>query len=108
VLTESELATATLTFHLSDYDELDRYKHDSQRIWETYDPADRQMVTSQHGLQRRWFIRRGAQPSWHQQIENARQRLTEAEESAESAARAVTWAREALARIETQALEATS
>lgn len=91
-LTSDELATAEVLFLLEDFDELDRHAHGTKDKWETYHPDDRRLITSQHGLQRRYFIRKGADPSLTTQIDNARRRLDEAHEELASAARRVEWA----------------
>jgi hypothetical protein len=99
-LTAAELATAEVLFRLSDYDELDRYKRGSADVWKTYHQNDRQRVTSQHGLQARWFVRKGAQSDHATRVENAREALREAEHEASSAERRVAWRREELAQLE--------
>lgn len=98
-VTAEEAATAELMFNLADYDELDRYSHQSPDTWAKYAPADRKLITQQHGCQKRWFIRNGAKPDWATQIDNARAEVAKRESAAESALRAVEWAREDLARV---------
>jgi hypothetical protein len=101
VLTDEEIATAELVFSLGDFDELDRWRsHESRAKWEQYSPADRETVTSQHGLQVRWFVRKGAQPDLATQIENARQAVADAYEKLRNAERDVDYARRKLARLE--------
>lgn len=100
MLTDAEADTAELMFNLADYDELYRYSsYASRSQWETYAPADRQIITHQHGLQRRWFIRKGARPDWATQIDNARQKVADREAEADRARRAVEWANEDLTRV---------
>jgi hypothetical protein len=99
VLQGNELATIRPLFHLDDYDEL-AWSHGVRDKWLTYAPEDRQRITSQHGLQSRYFIKKGARPSLVTQIENARKRLEEAEQDARSAANAVTWRQQELADLE--------
>lgn len=90
LLTADELATAELLFNLADFDELDgNSRHMNEAKWNTYATDDRQLVTSQHGLQKRWFIRKGAEPSWQQQIANAREELDKALRDADQAVRNV-------------------
>ena len=84
-LTDDELATAELRFNLADYDELNRYDRGARQEWEKYAPADRERVTSQHGLQSRWFVRKGAAEDHATIVQNARDRLAEAESALESA-----------------------
>lgn len=99
VLTHDEIATAELEFRISDYDELDQSHRSMSGVWKKYAPADRQTITSQHGLQHRYFIRKGAAEDWPTQIDNARQELEEREREADSAQRRVEWAREDLAKV---------
>lgn len=103
VLTESETASAALMFNLADYDELDRYLHSSPVTWEKYAPADRQLITMQHGLQRRWFTRKGAAPDWRTQIDNAHKAFRKRTDALDSARRQVEWARQDLADVVTKA-----
>jgi hypothetical protein len=102
ILTEAEIATAELLFNLDDYDELGRYSRESPSQWKKYAPADRQQITSQHGLQHRWFIRKGAAEDHATQVENARERLREAEAKLQSAQWSVESAQRDLAEIESQ------
>ncbi|SIE37803.1 Uncharacterised protein [Mycobacteroides abscessus subsp. abscessus] len=99
VLEDNEAATAEFMFNLADYDELERYSHESPRKWEKYAPDDRQLITSQHGLQKRWFIRKGAKPDWATQIENARQVVTDRKRNLDFAQSDLRWANEDLARV---------
>lgn len=85
VLTDTERGTAELIFNTGDYDELDRYDRGSHFIWEKYAPEDRAIITSQHGLQFRWFIRKGASEHLPTQIANARAAVAEAERELSSA-----------------------
>jgi hypothetical protein len=85
VLTDDELTTAEMVFNLADYDELDRYWHESAAKWKTYAPADRETITSQHGLQVRWFVRKGALPDLQTQIENACEAFLDAQTKLRSA-----------------------
>lgn len=98
-LTHEEATTARLLFRLSDYDELDRYSHGVASQWEKYAPADRQVITSQHGLRKRWFIRKGATENMATQIANARREVAKREGEVESAQRRLEWAREDLNRL---------
>lgn len=100
VLTDEEVATAELVFNLADYDEFDQYDRSSSARWETYKREDRETVTSQHGLQRRWFVRKGAEPDLATQIENARQVLEDAERKLESAEWRVRGAKQDLEQLE--------
>jgi hypothetical protein len=85
ILTADELATAKVLFNIRDFDVLDRYSAASRETWLAYHPADRQRITSQHGLQEELFVRCGAQPHLATQIENARERVNAAEQAVEQA-----------------------
>jgi len=98
ILRGAELEGVEVLFHFDEFDELDRWRPNVQE-WETYAPADRQRVTSQHGLQQRLFIRKGAEPDLATQIANAEEKVCEAEYNVESANRRLEWAREDLAKL---------
>ena len=87
-----ELASAEILFNLADYDELDRFAHGSKGIWETYHPDDRRVVSSQHRLQFRWFVRKGAAPDHATKIANAEQKVTDCRVAVESAQWQLEWA----------------
>lgn len=97
-LTASELARAEVLFDLDDYDEMDRWRPDEQK-WLTYAPEDRQRVTSQHGLQRRLYLRKGARPHRQTVLSNLRETVEEAEAEARSAQRNMEHAQEDLAAL---------
>lgn len=100
LLTDAELATAELKFNLGDYMQVTMStRHLNESTWSKHAREDRQLITSQHGLQRHYYLRHSAKPSWAQQIENAREELAAAEHNAESAARGVDYARSNLAYI---------
>lgn len=98
-LTDAEADTAELMFKLADYTELDPYLYSSPATWDTYAPADRQLITEQHGCRKRWFIRKGAQPDWATQIANARGVVSARELELASAERRLRWAQEDLVRV---------
>jgi hypothetical protein len=99
-LTETEVDTAELLFNLADYDEVGRSRKAPPDEWQRRAEADRQVITQQHRLQNRWFIRKGSTEDRATIIDNARQRLEDAESELESARRRVEWAREDLVRAE--------
>lgn len=92
-LTPDEQATATVRFHLHDYRQVPAWE------WEQYAPADRQTITSQHGLQVQSYVRNEASPDLPTIIQNARDRLERAKERVRSAEWAVADAERDLARI---------
>lgn len=103
VLTDEEAATGELLFNIGDYDELDRYSRNSPHTWEKYAPADRQVITEQHGLRSRWFIRKGATEDWPTQIANAEQVVEEKRGKVRSAQISLEWALVDLARVREKA-----
>jgi hypothetical protein len=58
---------------------LDDYRPISEWSWKRYAPADREIVTHQHGLQVDFYVRKGANESRAQLIENARNALAVAD-----------------------------
>lgn len=95
-LTDAEKATAVLRFDTDDFDELDRYDRGSPGLWMQHRPEDRELITSQHRLQNRWFVRKGSTPDLDTKIENARADLDKLTSDAESAARRARDARKRL------------
>jgi len=94
VLTDRELATAGRRFRLGDYREV---RHESE--WLTFAPTDRQVVTSQQGLQARYYVRAGAEPSLATQIDNARAAVERAESDVRCAESTLRWRQTELARL---------
>ena len=84
-LSPEEKATAVLLFDSSEYDELDRYCSSSRHRWEQFHPSERKKTTEQHGCHKRWFIKKGAEPDIGTRINNAKARLSEAEQELKSA-----------------------
>ena len=100
VLTEAELLTAELRFNTADYDELPLR---SGYTWESYAPSDRAVITQQHGLQRRLFVRKGATEDLPTKVENAKQALALAEDEVRSAQWRVEDRQRDLAKLEAEA-----
>lgn len=98
IVRDVEQRSVEVLFHLDDYDELDRWRSDVNK-WSTYAPQDRQRITSQHGLQQRLFIRKGAVPARATMIENARAKVAEAEAEVSSAQRRLEREQEDLAAL---------
>lgn len=94
VVTPDELATAAHQFWIDDYRELDRHGRGTPDEWLKYASGDRRRVTSQHGLQARYFVRHGAEDDLPTQLENALAALRRAEDDAESAQRRLGRAQE--------------
>lgn len=102
VLLDVEVTTAEVVFNLADYIELDQYRPGVQAEWAKYREDQRHRITSQHGLQSRYFVLNGAEPDLEQQISNAYEALTTAREALNSAARDLEWKAQAVARLEAQ------
>ena len=98
IVSGDEMESVEVLFHLEDYDEPDRWRPSKQQ-WATYAPEDRQRITSQHGLQERLFIRKGAEPDLTTQIANAEEKVREAEADVERAEWRLQWARKDLAAL---------
>lgn len=97
-LTPTEIATAKVQFNLHDYDDV----RDEWR-WERFAPEDRAVITAQRGLQRRWLVRKGASEHLPTQVENARERVREAEAKVASARSSLAWEQRQLAELEARA-----
>lgn len=98
VLTKDEADSVRPLFNLADYETVT-----TTWEWERYAPADRQVVTSQHGLTRVLYVRKGAVPDLATQLGNARDRLSAAEAQLASAQHKVEFARRDLADLEAAA-----
>lgn len=86
-----------LLFNLADYEEKPAY------VWERYAPADRQYIPKHAGYRTVHLVRKGATPDLSTQIENARERVTEAEDKLRTAQNDLDWRRRELAELEAQA-----
>lgn len=98
-LTDIEIESLVLQFNTDDYIELDENARGIRDVWLTYNLDDRRSIPSQHGLQRRYFVRKGSAPDRLTMIENAVEKVREAKREAESAQRWVDLAEQDLARI---------
>lgn len=99
-LSGMEEASLRERFDTDDFEELDRNRHGNHGQWMRFAPADRKTIPSQHGLQVRYFIRRDATPDLATQIENAKEKVAQAEGEVERAASRLQWARADLAALE--------
>jgi len=86
-------------FNLSDYET----KRNGE--WERYAPADRRYIPQHSGYQTVLLVRKGATPDLTTEIENARERVTEAEQNVSSAEWSLKMARRDLAELEQRATE---
>jgi hypothetical protein len=84
-------------FNLADYDVR------TAGEWERHHPNDRRVITHQHGLKRRYYVRKGAAEHLPTQVANARERVAEAEETLRSAQWRLESAQRDLAAIEAKA-----
>lgn len=94
VLTEAELATAEFQFNLRDYRPVTR-----NETWADFHPSNRVEVTHQHGLQRARYVRIGAEPDMSTRIENAKERVEEAERELEYSTARLKWCKEELVSL---------
>lgn len=92
VLTDAELDTASVSFNLDDF-EVTNAQHGS---YLDYAPADRAVVTSQHGLRKTLLVRKGAKPSGSAIVRKHVDRVREARQNLESAQRRLLWAEDDL------------
>jgi len=99
-IVDRDAADLTFVANLDDYELMPLDGRESNR---DYAPADRLVIHSQHGLQRTYYVRKGSTPDLSTKIENAREKVRQAEEAARSAQWKVEWAQEELARLETEA-----
>lgn len=74
-----------LLFNLADYEEKPEY------VWETFAPADRQYIPKHSGYHTVFLVRKVATPDLATQIENARERVTGAENKVRSAQHLLQW-----------------
>lgn len=94
VLRDAELATAELLFNTADYRELDRYEQ-----FEDFRPEDRQVITSQHGLRVRRFVKQGTEKDLRTMITNAEEAVEEAQRELNSATFRLQMRRDELERL---------
>lgn len=92
-----DAAGLELIANLNDYEMTPRDGRESNR---DYAPKDRLVITSQHGLQRTHYIRKGAKPDLTTRITNAKTRLERADYELASAQRTVERAQDELAQFE--------
>ena len=92
-----DAADLTLIANLDDYELTHR---DGRESNQDYALEDRLMIHSQHGLQRTYYIRKGASPDLATRIENAVRHLEEAQSNERSAKYKVERAQNTLAELE--------
>ncbi len=102
-LTDSERGSRRFKFDTDDFEEVARYSRGVPSEWAERHPDDRETIPSQHGLQQRWFIRKGSQPDYATRLANAEAALEEAESKLRSAESRVRWAREDVEKIKAEA-----
>lgn len=95
VLDYPESQTLTVLFNLDDYEPIG-----PECEWLKYREEDRQLVTSQHRLSKRYYVRKGSEPDLETQISNASAALQDAHVALASAGREVAWKARELARLE--------
>lgn len=99
---DAETTPFEFLFNLADYEE--------KRIgeWEKYAPADRRYIPKHAGYHTVHLVRKGATPDLSTQIENARERVTEAEDALRMAQHSLDWRRRELAELEDRTAEGTA
>lgn len=94
ILSDAEIATADVLFHL------DRFRRiEASETWDDFAPVDRQLITSQHRLRNEKYVRIGSSPDLETRLENAREKVREAEEEVGAAKRRLAWAQEDLEKL---------
>ena len=94
---DRDAADLKFVANLGDYEKTPR---DGRESNQDYAREDRLTIRSQHGLQKTYYIRKGAKPDLFTKIANARARLQEAESELRAAESQVRWARKELAELE--------
>lgn len=94
-LSDVERASIRFRFDTDDFEEV-HARGGAPKEWWDRAPKDRSVISSQHGLQARYFIRKGSQPDPETRIENAQRAVDEAESALRSAEATLRRAREAL------------
>lgn len=100
ILSDAEVATAEVLFRLDDYRLVDR-----NETWDDFAPDDRQVITSQHRLQQKLYVRIGSTPDLDTKLENARAKVRAAEEGVEAAKHQLKWAQHDLGEIAERVIE---
>lgn len=99
VLRGEEAQSARLRFDTDEFEEIVG-RRGAPSAWTDRAPGDRQTLTSQHGLEVRWFIRKGSQPDRATRLENARQKVADALSAVRLAESSLRYAEGSLAAIE--------
>lgn len=81
---------------------LAHYELKTADAWEKFAPADREYIPRHSGYQTLHLVRKGATPDLATQIENARERVTAAEDEVRMAHNHLDWRRRELAELEAQ------
>jgi len=92
-----ELPTAKFLFHMDDF-RVEKYEY----TWEKFNPKDRRIITSQHGLQKLFLVRNGADFDLDTMISNAEKKVEERERQLASAQGALNYAKDRLEEIKSQ------
>lgn len=97
VVTDDKAATATVLFNVADWRAWDDHRDGGPgACWSDFHPDDRQVITSQHGIQRVLFVRPGAVPDHATKVAKARAEVERCEQQVRSAHQALDWARQDL------------
>ena len=98
-LTATEKSSARLRFDTDDFEEVRTHVRGEPQEWLDRAAGDRETISSQHGLQRSYWIRKGSEPSYEMRLANAMEKLDDAERGLRSAQLSVEWAREEVERV---------
>lgn len=101
VLRPGELETAVLLFNIQDYERVE-----GRETWEQYNHADRERITSVHGMREALFVRHGARPCIETQVARAREDFESAGAAVRAAAGRLAVARERLAGLDEELVAA--
>ena len=85
---------ASLMFNLNEVRQVSEYE------WDKYADDDRYILSSQHHLQKSFYVRKGASESISKQIEDARIKVEEKRYAVDSAVRDLEWEWKKLAKLE--------
>lgn len=103
-LSATEVESARFRFDTDDFEDITPGHHRGcPQAWSDRAPADRQTITSQHGLQVRWFIRKDSLPDYETRLENARRKVSDAESGLRLAESRLNTAEHELEAIEAEA-----
>jgi hypothetical protein len=102
-LTNTEISSAVLRFDTEDFEEVKSYVRGAPQDWLDRASQDRETISSQHGLQLSYWIRKGSSPDYATKIKNTKAKLDEAYRELRSAENSIKWAIEELEKVKREA-----